>query len=93
MSPELWTALLPVINAFETFAVPYCIGGSVASSFAGVARATLDADVVADMPLVHAERFAQALMHEYYVDVDMIRQAIRQRRSFNLIHLATMFKN
>jgi hypothetical protein len=41
-SPELWDALLPVVDALAALDVSYCIGGSVASSFAGVARATLD---------------------------------------------------
>ena len=32
-SPDLWAALLPVIDALETLGVPYHVGGSVASSF------------------------------------------------------------
>lgn len=54
-NPELWEAVLPVIAMFETLAVPYCIGGSVASSFAGVVRATLDVDLVADIRLQQVE--------------------------------------
>jgi hypothetical protein len=73
-------------------AVPYCVGGSVASSFAGVARATLDVDLVADLRLTHAESLAEALKLDYYVEVEMIREAIRRRETFNVIHLATMFK-
>jgi hypothetical protein len=38
-NPELWDALLPVVDALVALDVPYCVGGSVASSFAGVARA------------------------------------------------------
>lgn len=29
---------------------------------------------------------------EFYVDADMIRDAIQRRASFNVVHLATMFK-
>jgi hypothetical protein len=64
----------------------------VASSVAGVVRATLDVDLVADVRLEHAELLARALSQDYYVDVDMITDAIRRRGSFNVIHLATMFK-
>ena len=43
----LWKALLPVIEALTALHVPYYVGGSIASSVTGVARATLDADLVA----------------------------------------------
>jgi hypothetical protein len=58
----------------------------------GVARATLDADLIADLDLYHAEPFAQALEGAFYLELETIRQAIRDRSSFNLIHLTTMFK-
>src|SRR5262250_2082109 len=44
---ELWDALLPVVEALEMLGVAYYVGGSVASSVTGVARATLDVDLVA----------------------------------------------
>jgi hypothetical protein len=37
-NPELWDALLPVVDTFEALDVISCIEGSVASSFASVAR-------------------------------------------------------
>jgi len=67
-------------------------GGSVASSVTGVARATLDVDLVAALSLEHAEPLAAALSQHYYVDVEMIQHAVRRCGSFNVIHLATMFK-
>ncbi len=47
--PELWQALLPVVDALDSLKVDDYIGGSVASSFTGVARATQDADLIADL--------------------------------------------
>jgi len=32
------------------------------------------------------------LQGDFYVDADMIRDAIARRASFNVVHLATMFK-
>ena len=52
---ELWDALLPVVEALLALKVSYYVGGSVASSVSGVARATLDVDLVAAMHLQHAE--------------------------------------
>jgi len=89
---ELWAALLPVVEALVALEVPYYVGGSVASSVTGVARATLDVDLVTALHLQHAEPLAAALAPHYYVNVEMISQAIRRCSSFNVIHLTTMFK-
>lgn len=88
----LWAAVLPVIRALEELDVPYYIGGSVASSFAGVARSTQDADLIADLRPAHAFGLVRALEGGYYISEERVREAIRDRRSFNLIHLATAFK-
>jgi hypothetical protein len=91
-SPELWQALLPVIDALDALGVPYHVGGSVASAFTGVSRATQDADVVADLQIQHAGLLVRALEGKYYADQERIEHGIRVRRSFNLIHLETMYK-
>lgn len=83
---------LRVIEALEGLGVPYLIGGSLASAVHGVARATVDADVVADLRPEHAEPLARALGEAFYADVEAIRDAIRERSHFNVIHLETMFK-
>jgi len=90
--PELWTALVPVVDVLEALQVPYYVGGSVASSFTGVARATQDADLVADLRTAHAGPFVKALEEGYYVSPARVRSAVRDRSSFNLIHLETAFK-
>jgi len=41
---DLELALLPVLEAFNFFGIPYRVVGSVASSYLGLARATLDVD-------------------------------------------------
>jgi hypothetical protein len=91
-SPDLWPALLPVVDALEALDVPYHVGGSIASSFVGIARATQDADLVADLRPPHAAPFVQALGARYYADRERIDHAIQVRRSFNVIHLVTMYK-
>jgi hypothetical protein len=89
---ELWDALLPVVEALVALEVPYYVGGSIASSVTGVARATLAADLVAALRPEHAEPLAALLLPHYYVDVEMIQNAIGRSSSFNVIHLTTMFK-
>ena len=89
---DLVAALRPVAEAFDGLEVQYFVGGSVASSAHGVARASLDADVVADLHPSKVDRLAKQLEGAYYLPIDQMRTAAADRRSFNLIHLATMFK-
>ncbi len=79
-------------RTFEDLAIRYVVGGSLASSLYGIPRATQDVDLVAEIELPHVEAFTSALAGDFYVDAGMIRDAIRRRASFNVIHLATMFK-
>ena len=51
----------------------------------------MDADLVADRRLEHVELLAQAL-GAFYVDAEMVRDAIRRHSSFSVIHLETTFK-
>jgi hypothetical protein len=89
---ELREAFDPVANAFEALQIDYRVGGSVASSRFGVARTTLDIDVVADIRSEHIDDFVARLAATYYVDAESIREAIARQRSFNVIHLRTMIK-
>ena len=90
--PDILLAVQPVIQAFEKLSIPYYIGGSIASSVYGMARATLDVDIVADLKINHIAHLNLILEHQYYIDEDMIADAIRTNSSFNLIHLETMIK-
>jgi hypothetical protein len=90
--PDILVALDPLIKAFKKIGVPYYIGGSVASSAYGIARATLDVDLVSDLKTQHVHSLVEMLESDYYIDKEMILDAIKRRSSFNLIHLGTMLK-
>lgn len=92
MQAEAFEASRLVIRAFEELEVPYLVGGSLASSFHGIPRSTMDVDIVADLKLAHAHPLAARLEGDYYVDSERILQAVRNRSSFNVIYLKTMFK-
>lgn len=91
-TPDMLYALQPVINAFDKLSIPYCIGGSVASSLYGIARTTLDIDIVADLQLQHIPLLIKELGKSYYIEESMIRNAINNSSSFNLIHFETSMK-
>ena len=90
--PEPIAVTLLVVTAFEALHVPYFIGGSLASAVQGVSRATMDADLMADLEEAHIPALIQALGDAFYFDAETIRSAVRRRSTFNVIHLKTMFK-
>jgi hypothetical protein len=92
MLTEQIAATMAVAEALDALNVTYAIGGSFASALHGVMRATMDADLVADLQLEHTVPLAQALGDAFFADVEMMRDAIHHHSSFNLIHLETMFK-
>jgi hypothetical protein len=91
-NPDIIEAIRPIIRAFEEHSIPYYVGGSVASSLYGMARATMDVDLVADIKAEHIIPLKSSLEHSYYIDEEMILEATRRKSSLNLIHLETMIK-
>ena len=92
MIPEPLRVTLAVAKALERMGIPYFVGGSLASSAHGVARSTLDADIIARLDPGQAGQLVRELGPEFYSDVDAIADAATRRSSFNVIHIATAFK-
>jgi len=90
--PEPLAVTLRVANAFDRLGLKYLVGGSLASSLHGIPRSTNDADVLAELPGHRVDELVKDLSSDFYVDADMIRDAVRRGASFNVIHLPTMFK-
>jgi len=92
IAADVLAALKPVVAAFEQLNVAYLIGGSLASSVYGVARSTLDADLMADLLPEQINSLVTLLQADYYLSEPAMREALTRRSSFNLIHLDTMIK-
>ena len=92
MTPELVAVTLLVVDVLHGLGVPYAIGGSLASTFHGKARTTVDSDLVAELRLEQVEPFVNQLKVAFYVDESSVREAIEHRRSFNVIHLGSAYK-
>lgn len=90
--PDILAAITPIVEALEELGVPYHIGGSVASSLYGLPRLTIDVDLVADLHLGHVRPLVKSLQTIYYIDEEMVRDAISRRSSFNIIHQDTILK-
>jgi len=85
-------ALTPFVDACDALGIGYYIGGSVASIAHGVPRTTLDVDVITDIRPDQVQPLVARLQGSYYVQAADIQEAIQQRSSFNLVHLANMIK-
>ena len=92
MLSEAVAVTLRVTQLLDALQVPYLIGGSMASAAHGRIRATMDVDIVAALSPAHVGPLLKALGTEFYADAQPILEAILHQSSFNLIHLATMFK-
>lgn len=79
-------------QTLEKLGVIYWIGGSMASAVHGVPRSTQDVDFVAELKEEHVDDLVAALESEFYIDREVVRRAVRSRKSFNVIHLVTMYK-
>lgn len=89
---DIMVPIIPLVDALEQLGVSYYIGGSVASSAHGLPRSTIDADIIADLRMEHIQPLVNMLKNRYYIDADMIRDAIRNRSEFNVIHFDTNLK-
>jgi len=81
-----------VTNNLENLRIRYYLVGSVASSVYGIPRATNDVDIVAEIYKPHINQLVESFSERFYIDGDMIQDAINNKSSFNIIHLDSMTK-
>jgi hypothetical protein len=92
MEVTQFDVLLIVIAVLDRLEIAYAVGGSYASSAHGIARATRDIDIIADIRPEQATPLVEALQADFYADEQAISRAIKMRQSFNVIHEASMVK-
>jgi len=91
MSEEL--EVLQIVHQRLTLAnIPYMVTGSMAMNFYATPRMTRDIDVVLEISTSDINRFIPVFQEDFYIERDMIQQALRQKTMFNLIHLPTVIK-
>ncbi len=82
-----------LVETFEALGIDYMISGSQASIYYGEPRFTQDIDVVVDIKPSHVPsllgRFPST---EFYLNEEAVREAIRDRGQFNIIHPASGLK-
>ena len=83
---------LRVGRALDATGVRHTIGGSIAASFAGEPRSTVDIDFVAALTHADVGPFIKALGDEFYLSEEALHRAIDTLGSANLIHEASNLK-
>jgi hypothetical protein len=92
MTDPLAQGLNELTFALTALGIRFLVGGSLASSAHGVVRATFDGDLVALIFPSQAKLLANALGPGWYAEPEIMQQAIRQGRAFNLIHIHSATK-
>jgi hypothetical protein len=86
-------ALEKVIGVLESLGIGYAVGGSIASSLHGYNRMTDDAEITAEPFPGQADQFLAAFdPTAYYVSPDAVRDALRTRSTFNILHPESGYK-
>ena len=91
-NPAELTTLENFTDILDRLGIAYAVGGSIASSAYGTVRFTEDVDIVVE-PLDDKEKeFFELVKHQYYISKEAMRQALKERSSFNVIHFESAFK-
>ncbi len=89
---DIINSAVPFLTALNKLGIDYYIGGSFASSLLGFSRTTMDIDFVADLENKSVDELIKLIMDDFYYDEEMIKDAIRNRSSFNIINLDSFIK-
>ena len=73
-------------GALGRLGIPHLVGGSVASTLHGEPRSTFDVDFSAHVRLEDVEKLCAALDDDFWVDRELVRDAVARGRHFNVIH-------
>lgn len=91
MSDEL-DILTSVAARLDKAGIAYMVTGSMAANFYATPRMTRDIDLVVELSISDVGRVVGLFHDEYYIDQDMVQQAVRNRSMFNMIHNALVVK-
>jgi hypothetical protein len=86
------TVLKLVGDRLDAAGIPNMVTGSIAASHFGRPRMTRDIDLVVELRPEHASRLEAMLGPEFMLNADSMRDAIRRRGMFNVIHASALIK-
>ena len=89
---DLFCIVETVAEALDEARVIYALTGSIASSYYGRPRGSIDADLAVQMAVAQADAVCARLADRFYVSVEGLREACLTRGMANLIHMASGVK-
>ena len=75
-----------VTRRLESAKIRYMITGSIAFNYYAVPRMTRDIDILVDISIEDAEKKLSVFEKDFYIDIDAVRIAVRNRSMFNIIN-------
>jgi hypothetical protein len=81
-----------VAHRLESTGIPYMFTGSIALAIYATPRMTRDVDVIIECDARLAQQLVAAFADDSYVSEDAVREAIRTRGTFNVIHREWLVK-
>jgi hypothetical protein len=83
---------LDVAGRLAPLGIAYAITGSLSSTIHGEPRATLDVDLIIDVNAESSVRVSDALLGDYYIDIEHARREAARGGSYNAIHVTSAIK-
>ncbi len=90
--PDVIAVALDFTHRLATLAVPFVIGGSLASSAHGEPRSTMDVDLVVGLQPQDVEPLLASVRETYYLDGVVLADAVRTAGTVNAVHLRAGIK-
>lgn len=81
-----------VATRLEKAGIAYMVTGSTAMNYYAVPRMTRDIDLVVELESDEVDRFVALFAEDFYCEPSTVRDAVRWRGMFNLIHIETVIK-
>lgn len=84
--------LKTVITRLDSAGIPYMVSGSIAANFYTTPRMTRDIDIVIEVGEEDIEKLFSLFSDDFYIDRDLVKEAIRDKQMFNIIHNEAIIK-
>lgn len=81
-----------IAKRLESVDIEYMFTGSMAMNFYAVPRMTRDVDIVVELQQPDAQKIYNLFEKDFYIDLKMILDAIKNHGMFNIIHYESVFK-
>ena len=75
-----------IVSRFDSEGIPYMMTGSMAMAIYSTPRMTRDIDLVVEVTGTDVDKIVSLFSSDCYIDEDSVRDAVRKKGMFNIIH-------